>query len=89
MLTYGAIEKAAFFARDGVDLRLVSKRKNVCWKKDGRSRLAIARRLRKTMIEASAARSGDVRENSVQRNAAFFVGVESLVKKVTQKSAVL
>ncbi len=42
-----------------------------------------------TIVEAAAAGSGNVGENAVERDAAFFVGIEALIKEVAQESTVL
>ena len=81
--------RPAVSPRHRIFFGLIGERKNVGRKEDRRSGLRVARRLRETIVEAAAARSGDVREDAVERDPAIFVGVESLVEKVAQEASVL
>ena len=45
--------------------------------------------LREPIVETAAAGARDVRENTVQRGFALFVGIESFIEEVAQKTAVL
>src|SRR5258708_7410163 len=51
--------------------------------------LRVARRLRKTMVEASASRSGYVSDYAVHHLPALLVSVEDLVNKMAKKAPAL
>jgi hypothetical protein len=51
--------------------------------------MSITRGLREALIEAAAAGAADVRPDAVKDLAAVFVGVEALIQKMPQKTAVL
>ena len=85
----GAVEQARRLSGDRICLGLIGEGKDVGGEKDGRGRLRVARRLGETVVEAAAARSGDVGENAVERDPSLFVGIETLIEKVAQEAAVL
>src|SRR6266436_5341974 len=85
----GAIEETAFFTRKRIGFGVVGERENVGWEKDGRGWLGVAGGLSEAMIEAAAASAGDVGENAVDGDAAFFVGIETLIQKMAEEAAVL
>src|SRR5207302_7461664 len=84
-----AIEQPSFFLRYRIGFELIGKRKNVSRKEDRRSGLCIARRLREAIVEAAAACSRYVRENSIERESSFLIGIEALIQEIAKKSAIL
>ena len=85
----GAIKETAFFTGERIGFWFVGEREDIGWEKDGGSGLGVARRLGKAVIEAAAASAGDVRKNAVDGDAAFFVGIETLIEKMAEEAAVL
>ena len=85
----GAVEQSAFLCRQRIDLRFISKGKDVGGEEDRRSGLRVPRRLRETVIEAAAARPRNVGKHAIERHSSVFVGVEALIKKVAQEASVL
>ncbi len=51
--------------------------------------MRVSRRLCEAIIEAAAARSRHVRENSIERDSSFLVRIETLIEKIAKKAAVL
>ncbi len=86
---FEASSKPASFAGIRIGFRKIGEGKQICRKENAGERLSVARRLRKTMIEAASARAGDVSDDAVHHLAALLVGVEILVEKMTEKPPAL
>src|SRR6516162_2801354 len=84
-----AVEQASGLSSHRVLLRLIGKRKDVGREENGRTGLRVARRLSETVVEAAAACSRNVGENTVERDPSFFVGIEALIEEVAQEAPVL
>jgi len=84
-----AIEQAAFLVGNRIDLGLIRERKNICVLKYGLSWLRIVRGLRESIVETATARAGHMRQYAIESDAAIFIGIESLIKKIAQESAIL
>src|SRR5882724_2957058 len=85
----GAIEETAFFAGERIGFGFVGEREDIGGEKDGGSGLGVAGGLSEAMIEAAAASAGYMRENAVDGDAAFFVGIETMIEKMAEEAAVL
>ena len=85
----GAVEQAAGLSGDRIFLGLIGEWKNIGRKEDRGRGLRVARGLGEAIIETAAARSGNVRQNAVERNASFFVRIEALIEEVAQEAPIL
>src|ERR1051325_2531916 len=83
------IEQACFGISVWIFLRQVCKGEKISREEEARHRLRIARRVSKTMVEASPTRAADMGNYAVHHLAALFVSVEVLVNKVPQKASAL
>ena len=81
------VAKAGALPGDWIARRDAGEWKNVGRIEERGVRLRVARRLREAMIEASAARSGSVCEETIECNASALVGVEALIEEVTDESS--
>src|SRR3954469_6537367 len=89
MIGDGAVEQSCFLPSQRIAFRFVGKRKYVGREEHRGGRLSVTGGLRKAIVEATASGTGNVRQNSVERDAALFVGIESLIEQVAEKSPVL
>src|SRR2546426_906860 len=78
----GVPEARAALAGHGVDLGGVGEREQTA---DGAGR--VQRRLTEALVELSAARAGDVRDDAVEDPAAGLVLVQAEIEEVTEKAA--
>ena len=73
----------------GIFFRHVRERKDVSRIEEVHHRMAVARWLGETVIEAAPARPGDVRPHSVENSAILFIAVESVIDKGAQEASAL
>jgi hypothetical protein len=70
-------------------LRDVAEREDIGRIEEVEIRVAVARRLREAMVEAAAARAGDVRYDAVEHLAVRLVAIEPVVEILAQEAAAL
>src|SRR4051812_36915236 len=80
--SFEIIAESRVLARYGIASRGAGEWKDVGRIEESRIRLCVTRWLGEAMVEAPATGTGGVGEESVERDAAPLVGVETLIEKV-------
>ncbi len=73
----------------GIGLRQVGEGEDIGGIEGIQKRMAVARRLRETMVEASAPRPGHVHHHAVKYAAALLILIETVIEEGAQETAAL